>query len=204
MLSAPAFPPPNPSDPDEVGWPLCAAAAMWRSGQYAEAITHVETAAAAAMTVGERTRGGELAMAAVVLAGYVRRWEEGQADADPMSVPVSAEYPSIEVLESVASEQGLSLEELVKPSEEVTQILAPNVPTTLPSGIFGMGASDMPKRQLPPLRRLFERPISPTPLRLDFDGSILGPKPPAPKLVERNEDEDAPTTVRSDRPPPKR
>lgn len=203
MLSAPAFPPPNPADPDEVGWPLCTAAAMWRSGRYAEALTHVETAAAAALSMGERTRGEELAMAAAVLSGYVRRWEDGQADADPMSVPVSAEYPSIELLESVALEEGTTLEQLVQPSVPAAQILHAKIPTTLPSGIFGMGATEQPKRPLPPLRKVFERPAINAPLRLDFEGSILGPKPTAPKVVETN-DEQGPSTVRSDRPPPKK
>lgn len=194
--SAPAFPPPDPSDPDQVGWPLCTAAALWRAGRFAEALPHVEIAAAAALSAGERMRGEELAMAAAVLAGYVRRWQDGQADADPMSIPVSADYPSMELLESVAEQEGTTLDELVKPSPEVVHILEPKVLGTLPSGIFGVGAAEQPKRVLPPLKRLFERPAQ-APLILDFEGSILGP---APKLGEKVEEE-GPSTVRSDRPP---
>ena len=41
------------------------------------------------------------------------------------------------------------------------------------------------------------------PLVLDFDGSILGPKPEAPVVTTSDSDE-GPSTVRSDRPPPKR
>lgn len=192
MISAPAFPPPNPSDPDEVGWPLCTAAAMWRSGRYAEAISHVETAAGAALSLGAQARFHELAMAAEVLGGYVRRWQEGQSEADPMSVPVSADYPSIEILETVALEEGTTLEQIVQP----VQLL--NAPFTLPAG-----AGDAPRRVLPPLRRAFARPPAAAPLILDFDGSILGPKPEDP-LMSTSDSDEGPSTVRSDRPPPKR
>ena len=131
-------------------------------------------------------------MAAAVLGGYVRSWEAGQSDADPMSVPVSAEYPSIEILETVAQEEGTTLEQLIAPVQIV------NAPFTLPAG-----SGDAPRRVLPPLRRVFGRAAPAKPLVLDFDGSILGPKPEAPVVTTSDSDE-GPSTVRSDRPPPKR
>lgn len=195
MISAPAFPPPDPADPDEVGWPLCTAAAMWRSGRYRDAIGHVETAASAAFALGDRARCQALAAAAEQLSDFVQRWESGM-DADPLSVPVSAEYPSIELLESVAEEAGTTLAELARPILTAGYDAPPPSALTLPAGV-----GDAPKRKLPPLRRVLPGP-APAPLRLDFEGSILGPKPVAPKLVEL--DDEPPTTVRSDRPPPRR
>lgn len=202
MISAPAFPPPDPADPDEVGWPLCTAAAMWRQGRYDESIKHVEAAAAAAFSLQHRTRAEELAMAAAILHGYVQRWQQGSLDADPLSVPVSAEYPSLEMLESVASFEGMSIDEIVNPPQPeaapAPERIVPNVPHTLPSGIFGEGALPTPKRKLPELKKLFARPAPLPKLVLDFEGSILGTAPATPN------DDSAPDTMPSDRPPPKK
>ncbi|MBI2390455.1 MAG: hypothetical protein HYV09_12775 [Deltaproteobacteria bacterium] len=200
MISAPAFPPPNPADPDEIGWPLCTAAAMWRQGRYDESIKHVESAAAAAYTLQHRARGEELAMAAAVLHGYVQRWQQGALDADPLSVPVSADYPSLEMLESVASGEGLTIEDIVNPPEPpaTPERIVTNVPHTLPSGIFGEGALPTPKRKLPELKKIFARPAPLPRLVLDFEGSIIAHKP------EQRDDDAPPDTMPSDRPPPKK
>lgn len=171
MIAIPEFPPPNPEDPDEVGWPMCTAAAYWRQGRYAESIAEVENAAAAARVLTMTTRANELAMAAATLAMYVH-----SEDADPKSVPVSMQYPSLDVMAAIEA-------------EEQREAPSPAIPTTLPSGIFGAGARE------PRMRRLFPKPVVDKPLVLDFHGSFLGPRP-------RPED-DPPLTRRSD-PPPKK
>lgn len=172
MIANPEFPPPNPDDPDEVGWPMCTAAAYWRQGRFEEAIAEVEAAATAARGCSLVARANDLATAAATLLMYVR-----SEDAVPESIAISAEYPTIEVLEAlVASEEAES------PS--------PAIPMTLPSGIFGKGA------RIPKLRRLFPKPTVTTPLVLDFDASFLG------RPAARDAD-DPPLTRRSDRPPRK-
>jgi hypothetical protein len=183
MISAPAFPPPNPSDPDEVGWPMCAAAAYWRQGRYEESIEEVERAATAARELNQTERADELTNASATLRMYVKRWEDGHADADPKSVPISEEYPSIEVLEAF-----VALEELRSNQAHADEAPSQPVASTLPSGIFGSGA-----RPLPKLRRIFPRPEIKSPLILDFDGSILAGTP-------AGESDEAPLTRRSDRP----
>lgn len=186
MISAPAFPPPDPSDPDEVGWPMCTAAAYWRQGRYEESIAEVELAADAARELKLDDRASELTSAAATLRAYVKRWEEGHADADPKSVPISEEYPSIEVLEAF-----VSMEELRGNQAHSDETPSPPVATTLPSGIFGNGARPLP---LPKLRRIFPKPQLASPLTLDFDGSILAPKPTT------TGDDEPPLTKASDRP----
>ena len=181
MISAPAFPPPSPSDPDEVGWPMCTAAAYWRQGRYEESIEEVEHAAEAARALSLAERAGELANACGTLRAYVKRWEEGHADADPKSVPISEDYPSIEVLEAF-----VAMEELRSNQAHANESPAAPVASTLPSGIFGHGA-----RPLPKLRRIFPKPEIAAPLILDFGGSILARTP---------NDDEAPLTKPSDRP----
>jgi hypothetical protein len=183
MISAPAFPPPDPSDPDEVGWPMCTAAAYWRQGRYEESIEEVERAAVAARELKLGERADALTGASATLRAYVKRWEEGHADADPKSVPISEEYPSIEVLEAF-----VAMEELRSNQAHTDETAGPPLAATLPSGIFGSGA-----RALPKLRRIFPRPEVKSPLVLDFDGSILAGKPVS-------DDDEPPLTRRSDRP----
>ncbi len=164
---------------------MCTAAAYWRQGRYEESIAEVELAANAARELKLEDRASELTSAAATLRAYVKRWEEGHADADPKSVPISEEYPSIEVLEAF-----VAMEELRGNQAHGDEPPSPAVATTLPSGIFGEGA-----RALPKLRRIFPKPqIDAPPLRLDFNGSILGR---APTVVDSDE---APLTKRSDRP----
>lgn len=153
MISIPEFPSPDPSDPDEVGWPMCTAAAYWRQGRYEEAIKEVEVAANAAGELGLVARRNVLAMAGATLQMYVQ-----SADAEPSSIVVSHEYPSIEVMEEIARE---ALDEPIEPM--------PPVAMTLPSGIFGAGARN------PKMRRLFPKPEQP--LQLDFESSFLRNKP---------------------------
>jgi hypothetical protein len=175
MIAIPEFPPPNREDPDEVGWPMCTAAAYWRQGRYDEAIREVESAAKAARERELIARANELATAAATLLMYVQ-----SEDADPRSVPVSREYPTLELMAAIEAE--IAREELEPPS--------PAIPTTLPSGIFGAGAR--PSK----LRRLFPKPVLTSPLVLDFNGSFLGRAPP-------RDENDPPLTRRSD-PPPKK
>jgi hypothetical protein len=182
MISAPAFPPPDPSDPDEVGWPMCTAAAYWRQGRYDESIEEVGRAADAARELALTDRAAELTSAEATLRAYVKRWEQGHADADPKSVPISEEYPSIEVLEAF-----VAMEEKRSSQAHAEETPSPAVASTLPSGIFGSGA-----RPLPKLRRVFPKPELKSPLVLNFEGSILGPSP--------SESDEAPLTKRSDRP----
>ena len=177
MISIPEFPPPNPDDPDEVGWPMCTAAAYWRQGRYEEAIAEVEVAAGAARERTLHARSNELAMAAATLLMYVH-----SEDAVPASVAISAEYPSIELMEAL----------LASESSEEQEAPSPAIPMTLPSGIFGNGA------RVPKLRRLFPKPAASSPLILDFNGSILRA---APRELTR--DDEAPLTRKSDRPPRK-
>jgi hypothetical protein len=179
MISAPAFPPPDPSDPDEVGWPMCTAAAYWRQGRYAESIEEVERAASVARELTLGARAGELQRASATLRAYVKRWEEGHADADPKSVPISEDYPSIEVLEAF-----VAMEELRSNQAHAEEPPSQPVLATLPSGLHGSGAR-------PQLRRIFPRPQLESPLVLDFDGSILAQSP---------SDEAPPLTKPSDRP----
>jgi len=181
MISAPAFPPPDPSDPDEVGWPMCTAAAYWRQGRYEESIEEVERAAGAARELNLIARADELTSAGGTLRTYVKRWEDGHADADPKSVPISEEYPSIEVLEAF-----VAMEELRSNQAHADEPDSAPVASTLPSGIFGSGA-----RPLPKLRRIFPRPEIKAPLILDFNGSIVATVP---------KDDEAPETKPSDRP----
>ncbi len=155
-VSIPAFPPPEPADPDEVGWPMCTAAAYWRQGRYAEAIKEVEVAARAAGELGLVARRNELAMAGATLAMYVQ-----SEDAEPSSVVVSHEYPSLEVMEELLKETTAAPEE--------KELASMPIATTLPSGIFGAGARN------PKMRRLFPKPEQP--LQLDFEGSFLRKKP---------------------------
>jgi hypothetical protein len=153
MVTVPAFPPPDPSDPDAVGWPMCTAAAYWRQGRYEEAIKEVENAASAAGALGMILRGNELAMAGAMLQMYMQ-----SADAEPASIAISREYPTLEVMEEIVRTEQPDVEQPSKP-----------VLMTLPSGLHGEGA------RAPRMKRLFPKPEAP--LVLDFDGSILKPKP---------------------------
>jgi hypothetical protein len=175
MIAIPEFPPPDPEDPDDVGWPMCTAAAFWRQGRYEESIAQVEIASKAARALSMTNRANDLATAAATLMMYVQH-----EDADPRSVPLSSDYPSLEIMKEIEEEEARQ-QEAPPP---------PVIPMTLPSGIFGAGA-----RQ-PKMRRLFPKPvIAEKPLVLDFDGSFLGRKP--------RPDDDPPLTRRSD-PPPKK
>lgn len=153
MVTVPAFPPPNPSDPDAVGWPMCTAAAFWRQGRFEESIKQVESAASAAGALGMVTRGNELAMAGAMLLMYMQ-----SEDAEPASIVISREYPTLEVME-----------EIVKSEVSIEEPATAPVLMTLPSGLHGEGA------RAPRMKRLFPKPEAP--LVLDFDGSILKPKP---------------------------
>ncbi|MGZ3423363.1 MAG: hypothetical protein ACXWUG_05315 [Polyangiales bacterium] len=181
MILVPEFPPPSTTDPDDVGWPMCTAAAYWRQGRYDESLDEIVFAAAAAKELGLPERCAELVAAAERLREYVEHWRRGEDEADPKSVPVSAEYPSIEVLEAFISMDELSMQ------AHAGETPTPAVASTLPSGIFGMGART-------PKRARFVPAKPATPLVLDFEGSILRPAPSEP-------DEEAPLTQSSDRPP---
>lgn len=179
MLLAPAFPPPSTTDPDDVGWPMCTAAAYWRQGRYDESLVEIALAAEAAKSLGLAERHAELTGALETLQAYVASWNRGE-DADPRSVPVSAEYPSIEVLEAY-----VALEELSMQAHAAETDAAP-VASTLPSGLFGSGAR--------PVKRLRYSPPKPAePLVLDFEGSILQRAP-------AESDDEAPLTQQSERP----
>src|SRR6185295_8963174 len=100
MIVVPEFPPPSMTDPDDVGWPMCAAAAFWRQSRYDESLAQIDRAAAAAAELGLEERRIELAEAQKALAAFVQRWREGVPEADPTSVPISQDYPAIEVIET--------------------------------------------------------------------------------------------------------
>lgn len=138
---------------------MCTAAAYWRQGRYEESIAEVELAAKTARELSLHARANELATAGATLLLYVQ-----SEDADPMSVPVSEEYPSIEVLEAI-----VKMDELREAQEEDNP--SKPIAMTLPSGLHGEGA------RKPKLRRLFPKSQLDSPLRLDFDGSILARKP---------------------------
>lgn len=181
MLLAPAFPPPSMTDPDDIGWAMCTAAAYWRQGRYDESLVEIALAAEAAKGLGLNDRHRELTSALESLQAYVTKWNRGE-DADPKSIPVSAEYPSIEVLETMISMEELSMQAHAAEKEQ------PPVLSTLPSGIFGQGAR--------PVKRLRYKPPA-TPLILDFEGSILQRQP---TVVHESADDEAPQTKPSDRP----
>lgn len=167
MPSPPVFPPPRMDDPDAVGWPMCTAAAMWRQGRFQESLDLIAEATAAAFQAANRARVAELRSAHETLSKYVERWQNGDRDADPQSVPLSIEYPSIEVIEEYVAEEWLH-----ETTNEGERFVAPAIAQTLPSGIFGEGA-----RPLPKLSKLYAKRAAREPLVLDFEGSILAKKP---------------------------
>lgn len=96
------FPPPHPSDPEPVGWALCTAAALWKAKRYGDAVGWIQKAAANAASLhgdgaDSNVRVVELTIAATELAHYVRKWEHGDDDADPSSIPVSTEFQEIDL-----------------------------------------------------------------------------------------------------------
>ena len=157
MLVVPEFPPPDFADPDEVGWPLCAAAAMWRAQRYDEAVGHVRAAAATARALGLSARGLELDTSLAVLETYLGQWKAGRARETPASVSLSPAYPTLEILESVLLEEGTSLEQLVRsyppPPADDARAEAPSE----------AAPSQPPRRTLPPVQRAYERSLRPPP-----------------------------------------
>ncbi|MBL8719550.1 MAG: hypothetical protein JNL79_26410 [Myxococcales bacterium] len=101
------FPPPHPSDPEPVGWALCTAAALWKAKRYGDSVAWIQKAAANAASLhgdgaDSNVRVVELTIAATELAHYVRKWEHGDDDADPSSIPVSTDFQEIDLeVESV-------------------------------------------------------------------------------------------------------
>lgn len=249
------FPPPHPSDPEPVGWALCTAAALWKAGRYGDSVAWIQKAASnAAALAGDaadsNVRVVELTIAATELGHYVRKWEHGDDDADPASIPVSTDFQEID----------LEIESVERPPQPTVGLprgmpgilpaagrapLPPRaraetlqqdhrdavVPRAIPvaprptgmaprvvmKGKRAMLSTTLPeavpvpsvvKRQPPPsttatitaTEELHGPPTSP--LRLDFENSILGNAPRSPATPNERRPPSTDPTPREGAPPP--
>lgn len=255
------FPPPHPSDPEPVGWALCTAAALWKAGRYGDSVAWIQKAASnAAALAGDaadsNVRVVELTIAATELGHYVRKWEHGDDDADPASIPVSTDFQEIDLeIESIpagpppapvrpgpGAPRGMpgilpaagraplppraraeTLQQdhrdaVVPRAIPVAPRPTASAPRVVMKGKRAMLSTTLPeavpvpsvvKRQPPPsttatitaTEELHGPPTSP--LRLDFENSILGQAPASPKLAphERRPPSTDPTPKEAAAPP---
>lgn len=173
------FPLPNDGDSEDVAWALSTAEALWKRGEYTDAIGWVRKAATAASEADQDLRVVELAKAAAELSAIVDAFGEKQKAPEPK--PATPEPPSAD---------GIDIDLDVEPEASAP----PPAPAPTPAAPLAARPPAKPPQRPPP------RPIpnaNPTPLtRIAVDAVAeaakveepLAPPPPAPPAPPSSHD----------------
>lgn len=149
----PLFPQPEEGDPEDVGWALSTAEALWKRGEHADAITWVRRAAEAASEAEQDMRMLVLVKAAGELAALA------EAFANPVAVVPSEPAP---------------------PPVEAVEVVAPPaapVPTIVEAPVDGVAEAPVPSPATPPVSS--ER-LTTESIELDVD-AVVESAPTVPK-----------------------
>ncbi|MBK7396515.1 MAG: cyclic nucleotide-binding domain-containing protein [Myxococcales bacterium] len=218
----PLFPQPEDGDPEDVGWALSTAEALWKRGEHADAVTWVRRAAEAASEAEQDVRMLVLVKAAGELAALAEAFAnqpdvvpsepappmppelEPEMPAVPVAAAVPAVPPSTEAVEEEVevpsgrlSTESIDLDLDSAAVESVEEPLAHKKPPKPPP----RPVSKAPARNEPvPTPNPFPSPLRALAIKLPTAEDLPPPPPPLPHAA--NEDESLPHVPTVPPPPP--